>query len=173
MRPRHSTALVLVLLAAIPVCAQQWTQKPTDEKITLVDAGGKRTTLDPGVATPIKVTKWFKTANWDFQVQGTKADTVVASPAYIDLEGINPKKRQLVIQVIKLKAEDGIRKWVMETSSEGFFAKDESAAFKKEFRPSASKGENGHWRIMLPSSLSPGEYAVVSDGDYWDFAVAQ
>ena len=171
MRKSVFSALFILVLVATSAKAQTWDQKPTNEKITLVDATGKTTVLDPGVLTPTILTKRLNSLDWSFLVRGATADTLVAAPVTVDLGEIIPKKRNFQIQIVKLGIKAGNRIFVMKTSNNGFYPLKEFELFDQKYLPVPVRGENGHWKITIPQTLEPGEYAVISDGDIWEFAV--
>ena len=166
-------ALSLALLGSTMAQAQSWDQRPTNETITLVLDQGKTVVIEPSVITPVTAVKWWASITWYFRLRGTTSDTATQSPTSIALGTINPKKRNLPIYIVKLKTEDGSRKWSMKATTDEFFPIKDSEVFPGSSKPEPKRSEDGKWSITLPSKLDPGEYAVISDGDAWDFTVSQ
>jgi hypothetical protein len=164
------TTFLVMAMAGLGLHAQ-WVQKPSGEKIALVLADGKTVTLEPSVINPVDAGGLFS-VNWTFRLQGERADVVVSAPVSVDLgEKVSPRSRNLPIQVVRLRPKKGGRIWAMKNSSAGFWPMGDTEVVSRKDRVEPRKDSMGHWILPLPSSMAPGQYAVISDGDIWDFEV--
>lgn len=168
---KKTFATLLVMAMTTLGLHAQWVQKPSGEKIALVLADGKNVTLDPSVVNPVDVGGLFS-VHWTFRIQGERSDVVVSAPVSVDLgEKVSPKGRNLPIQVVKLRPKKGGRIWEMKNSSAGFWPASIYEVVPRKDRVEPRKDSMGHWILPLPANLPPGQYAVISDGDIWDFEV--
>lgn len=170
--------LFLSLLAATGLMAGghrstlTWSFKPTEGKISLVMADGQKVSMDPRSVLPMDATKWFSSWKLYFSVPGPTSDTqVIGSPIEFDLGTINPKQVVNPFNLVKLEQKEGKRNWVMKITKADFFPLEGSEVIPVEQRPLPVKAVDGHYRLSIPKALPPGEYALFTDVEAWEFTV--
>jgi len=72
---------------------------------------------------------------------------------------------------LKLEKKDGKRNWVMKATGKDFFPFPESEIIPLENRPLPVKASDGNFTMTLPKALPPGEYAIFTNVEAWEFTV--
>ncbi len=174
MRLRTLLFVMPLLLGAVPVHAQDlnWNFRPTEARIQLVMADDSRVALE---ATPIKPARSTRgNSSWTvyFEVRGDTSDrSVSGSPIYIDMGSIDLKSLANPINLVKLERKSGQRSWVMKVVGNDFFPAQPNEIIPLGQRPKPVQASDGSVTLTLPLVLPPGEYAIFTDVEAWEFTV--
>ena len=173
---RIRTLLFAMPMLLVPSLAKaqdlNWEFKPTDARIQLVMADDSHVTLE---ATSIKPAKAIRgNSSWTvyFELRGDTSDRPVSgSPIYIDMGPINPRNLANPINLVKLEKKAGLRTWVMKVVGSDFFPAPANEIIPLAQRPKPVQAADGSVTLTLPMVLPPGEYAIFTDVEAWEFTV--
>ncbi|WP_285575191.1 hypothetical protein [Geothrix limicola] len=159
------------LLLAVPLAAQitiNLNPGGTNEKITLISKTGS-VELTPGSHHHNKVVQLFTKTFTAFMKPAEK--TVEAQPETISFGKIRPTKGRNTV-LVRLSKDGEYFKAVLKEGMSGFSAYEESIPYPGKKAPEPVKQPDGIWTLTLPEPLTPGDYALVSDTENWQFHVA-
>lgn len=161
---------LLSLLLAVPLAAQitiNLNPGGTNEKIALVSKTGT-VEITPGSHHHSKVVQLFSKT---FTAYMKPAETPVESqPDSISFGKIRPTKGRNTV-LVRLSKDGDYFKAVLKEGMSGFSAPDESLPYPGKKSPEPVKQADGVWTLALPEPLLPGDYALVSDTENWQFRV--
>lgn len=161
----------LALLLSVPMAAQvtvSFAPGATKEPITLVAAQGSPVEIP---AAPnhhsrrvqgfsITFTVWMKPTEKPIEMQPTK----------ILFGKIRPTKGRNTL-LVRLTKDGDYFKVAFKEGMSGFSVKDDFMPYPGKTAPDPVKQADGVWSIELKEPLQPGDYALVSDLENWQFTV--
>ena len=174
MRLRTLLFVMPPLLVVAPANAQDlnWEFKSTEARIQLVMADDSHVALEATPIKPARSTRGNASSTVYFEVRGDTSDRPVSgSPIYIDLGSINPKSLANPINLVKLEKKGGLRTWVMKVVGSDFFPALANEIIPLAQRPKPVQAADGSVTLTLPMVLPPGEYAIFTDVEAWEFTV--
>lgn len=163
---------LLTLLLALPLSAQtsmhlNIVPGGTNEKISLVSKTGA-VEISPAAFHHTKTVQLFSKT---FTAWMKPSDPAIElQPDSISFGKIRPTKGRNTI-LVRLAKDGDYFKAVLKEGMSGFSASDESLPYPGEKSPEPVKRADGVWTLTLPKALAPGDYALVSDVENWQFRV--
>ena len=91
-------------------------------------------------------------------------------PDSISFGKIRPTKGRNTV-LVRLSKDGDYFKAVVKEGMSGFSAYEESIPYPGKKAPEPVKQADGIWTLTLPEPLTPGDYALLSDTENWQFRV--
>ena len=174
MRIRTLLFSMSMVMASSLVRAQDlsWDYKPTDARIQLVMADDTHVVVEPTAMKPVKAIQGGTSWTLYFEIRGDTSDKqIIGSPIFIDFGPVNPKKLANPINIVKLEKKGGMRSWVMKATGGDFFPSSGNEIIPLERRPRSAQSADGNLTLSIPIVLPPGEYAIFTDVEAWEFTI--
>jgi hypothetical protein len=149
-----------------------WVFKRTDARIQLVMADDSHLVVEATPVKPVNAVRGNSSWTLTFELRGVTAERqITGSPIYIDLGPMDPKGLANPINLVKLDRKAGTRTWVMKVVGSDFFPALANEVFPLERRPKPVQSAEGNLTLTVPAVLPPGEYAVFTDVEAWEFSI--
>ena len=174
MRIRALLLALPVMLASFASGAGDlnWDFKPTNARIQLVMADDSRVVVEATSARPARTVRGASSWTLTFEVPGDTAEKQVkGSPIFFDLGSTPTRKPSHAYTIVRLEKRAGLRTWAMKLVDDDFFPSSGSEVIPQEHRPRPVQAADGDVTLTLPVALAPGEYALFTDVEAWEFTV--
>lgn len=174
MRIRTLCLAMPVLLASALFGAGdlRWEFKPTEARIELVMADDSHVVVDATPTRPVQTTRGSSGWNLTFEVPGdTSEKQLKGSPLFIIIGQLDPKSLAHPFNLVKLDKKGGKRGWAMKATDSDLYPFPGNEVIPLGHRPKTVQSSDGNLTLSLPLVLPPGEYALFSDVEAWEFTI--
>jgi hypothetical protein len=163
-----------VLLVSTLIGAQdlRWDFKPTDARIELVMPDDAHVMVEAAAIRPAQMTRGSSGWNLTFEVPGeTSERQLKGSPLFFILGPLNPNKPAHPFNLVKLDKKVGKRSWSMKVTDLDSYPFPGNEVIQLGRRPKPVQASDGTFTLSLAFVLPPGEYALFTDVEVWEFTI--